>query len=401
MANTLTELWRQNPAFFDGKSFRQIIQMAGDGILRDGNQASLQVREWLGTVPLYRLRSSAEECLSGNFQDSDKALQDAVNEIGSRLGFRVTQGRYRGVRNVIGNDGLWVGQDEFGLLVEVKTSDAFRINLDTIAEYRYSLIKDGTIREGNSSILIAVGRQDTGDLEAQIRGSRHAWDVRLISIDALLRLAEVKEQLNDWSTSDKINQLLRPVEYTRLDGIVDLLFATKMDLESGEPTFEPTRSNTDVTPTVANLPNLEAAREAAIQRAEQKLQLSLVRRGKTQRISSDGTTRVVCLASQKYKGTGESSNYWFGVTPVQLEFLKDAPAGFVVLACGTSGGVFLIPREHFLEWLPALGTTAADSESTDKVRHWHVYLTDHGDHIDLMRYGGGILSNLAKYQLAS
>jgi len=35
-------------------------------------------------------------------------------------------------------------------------------------------------------VLIVVGRQDTGELEAQIRGSRHAWDIRLISAEALL-----------------------------------------------------------------------------------------------------------------------------------------------------------------------------------------------------------------------
>src|SRR5205807_9641171 len=113
-----------------------------------------------------------------------------------------------------------------------------------------------------SSILIAVGRQETGDLEAQIRGSRHAWDVRLISLDALLRLAEVKEELSDWDTSNKINQLLRPVEYTRLDGIVELLFATKKDLET--PTVIPPpleakqpRAVPTVTPT-----DLETARDA-------------------------------------------------------------------------------------------------------------------------------------------
>jgi hypothetical protein len=50
------------------------------------------------------------------------------------------------------------------------------------------LITSGQLKEDQSSILIVVGREDTGDLEAQIRGSRHAWDVRLISVDALLRL---------------------------------------------------------------------------------------------------------------------------------------------------------------------------------------------------------------------
>ena len=44
-----------------------------------------------------------------------------------------------------------------------------------------------------SSILIVVGRDDTGELEAQVRGSRHAWDIRLISADALVKLVNLKE----------------------------------------------------------------------------------------------------------------------------------------------------------------------------------------------------------------
>jgi hypothetical protein len=128
----------------------------------------------------------------------------------------------------------WVrmGEDGFQFVVEVKTTDTYRINLDVVATYRKALIAQNKTTEATSSILIAVGRQDTGDLEAQIRGSIHAWDIRLISVDALLRLADVKEQLNDLNTSKKINQLLRPVEYTRLDGIVELLFAAKQDLET-------------------------------------------------------------------------------------------------------------------------------------------------------------------------
>ena len=234
MTNTLAQFWKDRPAFLDLKSFRQIIQLAGDGRLRDGNKTSAEVREWLSAVPLARLRACAEDCLATTFDDNGHALQDAVNEIGIRLGFKVAHGRYRGTKNAVGNDGLWVGDDSFAFLVEVKTTDTYRVNLDTVAEYRNELIAAGKIDASKSSILIAVGRQDTGDLEAQIRGSQHAWDIRLISVDALLRLAEVKEQLNDWATSNKINQLLRPVEYTRLDGIVELLFATKQDLDTPE-----------------------------------------------------------------------------------------------------------------------------------------------------------------------
>src|SRR5687768_5105893 len=121
MPHRLAQLWQHQPEFLAGKSFRQIIQVAGDGKLRDGNQTSEEVREWLSIIPLDRLRFCAEECLSSTFEDSGQALQDVTNEIGLRLGFRVAPGRYRGAKIVVGNDGLWVGEDGFGFLIEVKT----------------------------------------------------------------------------------------------------------------------------------------------------------------------------------------------------------------------------------------------------------------------------------------
>jgi hypothetical protein len=399
MPHTLAQLWKDKPAFLDGKSFRQIIQLAGDGRLRDGNDASTELREWLSAIPLERLRLCAEDCLSDSFDDSGHALQDAVNEVGVRLGFEVTPGRYRGMKNAVGNDGLWVGEDGFGLLVEVKTTDTYRVNLDTVAEYRRKLIAEGKINAENSSILIAVGRQDTGDLEAQIRGSQHAWAVRLISVDALLRLAEVKEQLNDWSTSNKINQLLRPVEYTRLDGIVELLFATKQDLDTPEVNPPSSPEHKALEPAKVATGELETAREAVICRIEAKLGAAFVRRGKALRASSDGRTRLVCLASQKYEGPGGSANYWYVFTLAQREFIRDAEAGYLALVCGVAGKAFLVPREEFFRWLPDLLTTPPVPASPDEIRHWHVYFNDYGQRVDLMRSGGGTLADLGKFLL--
>jgi hypothetical protein len=399
MPHTLTQIWKDQPAFLEGKSFRQIIQLAGDGRLKDGNGTSTEVREWLSVIPLERVRMCVEDCLSSAFDDTGLALQDVVNEIGVRLGFKVTPGRYRGVKNAIGNDGLWLGEDGFGLLLEVKTTDAYRINLDTLAEYRNQLIAERKLDSHKSSILIAVGRQDTGDMEAQIRGSQHAWDVRLISVDALLRLAEVKVQLNDWSTSNKINNLLRPVEYTRLDGIVELLFATKQDLDTPEADVPPQAVEKAPAPLKVAPGELEAAREAAVERIEAKLGATFVRRGKALRASSDGKTRLVCVASQRYEGPGGSANYWFGFTPSQREFIEDAEAGYVSFVCGDSGKVYLFTREVFLAWLPELLSTPAAPVALADIRHWHVYFNDYGNRVDLMRAGGGVITDMRKFVL--
>jgi hypothetical protein len=119
------------------------------------------------------------------------------------------------------------------VVVEVKTTDAYRIDLQKIANYRRELIASNQLSEDQSSILLVVGRQDTGDLEAQIRGSRHAWDVRLISVDAILRLMFLKEKVDDPATIRKICDILKPREFTRLDEIVDLVFTAAE--EAAEP----------------------------------------------------------------------------------------------------------------------------------------------------------------------
>ena len=62
---------------------------------------------------------------------------------------------------------------------------------------------------------IGIGRkqgQDTGDLEAQIRGSQHAWDIRLISAEALLRLLAITEEVEDPGVSERIRSILIPRE---------------------------------------------------------------------------------------------------------------------------------------------------------------------------------------------
>src|SRR5262245_19004967 len=193
----LVDLWLHSQPQLVGKHIQQIIAFAGDGKLRDGSAASNELREFLSVVPSSVLRQFASECLEASFADSGLALQEIVNQIGHRLGFTVEHGRYRGTQGAIGFDGIWTLPVERSIIVEVKTTDAYRIDLDTIAGYRGALKSAGKVKEELSSILIIVGRQDTGDLEAQILGSRHAWDIRLISVDGLLRLMALKEEVED------------------------------------------------------------------------------------------------------------------------------------------------------------------------------------------------------------
>ena len=162
---------------------------------------------------------------------SGMVLQDLVNELGRRLDYGVTNGRYQGTT-------ISIGLTEFGCplrgtrsLLKLRRQMHIASHSTRYLFYRDKLITTNQLSQ-TSSILIVVGRQDTGELEAQVRGSRHAWDIRLISADALIRFVELKENSNAVETDRKIRSLLAPKEYTRLDAMIDVLFTTAKDVES-------------------------------------------------------------------------------------------------------------------------------------------------------------------------
>ena len=179
----LLTLLKSDASQIDALSIQQIVTLCGNGKLSDGSETSADFRDYLQIAKSENLFKYVQSCLQFSFDRSGIALQDLVNELGRRLDYAVENGLYQGRSNKIGFDGLWTAPDGHVIVVEVKTTDAYRINLDTIAGYREQLITEGKVPK-QSSVLLVVGRQDTGDLEAQVRGSIHAWSFRIISAEA-------------------------------------------------------------------------------------------------------------------------------------------------------------------------------------------------------------------------
>src|SRR5271165_1345790 len=171
----LLAFWKSARDEVSKLSIEQIVSSAGDGALKDKSPCSDELREYLSQISSETIASYIDQCLASSFAKGGMVLQDLVNELGRRLGYSVENGRYQGVRNANGFDGLWLSPETHSIVVEVKTTDTYRFLLDTIAAYRTKL-SEASKMTGPSSILIVVGRDDTGDLEAQVRGSRHAWD---------------------------------------------------------------------------------------------------------------------------------------------------------------------------------------------------------------------------------
>lgn len=362
----LVDIWKSTPDQIRSKTVQQLLTFAGDGRLRDGNDTSQEFRQFLAHVPSDVLTILANQCLAEGFPQSGLALQDIINQIGRRLGFRVREGRYRGNQEAVGFDGLWSTEDQRTILVEVKTTDAYRLSLDTTATYRRKLIQTNAMAEEASSILYVVGRSDTGDFEAQVRGSRHAWDIRIISVDALLRLLKIKEELERPDTIDRIRDILTPHEFTRVDGIIDLVFTAATEVKQEADEIEDEDDTTTVTPRTFTTVKY---RDACINRLQSHLGESLVKQSYAIFATPDEKLGVMCAISKEYKH-GNRAGYWFSFHPSQKDALAAYSKALATFGCGSEDRILVFPFKQFIKWLPMMNTTESDERS-----YWHVHFT--------------------------
>ncbi len=170
-----------------------------------------------------QVRDYVEECLRSRGDQYNRALQDLVNYTGQFLGFEVTFGRYRGVEGQIGFDGHWRSPSGFHLVIEVKTTETYAVKTATLVNYVDRLISEKKISDWGSALgLYVVGRPDPDvrQLENAIVAERRAHQLRIISVDSLLSLAEMMSEY-DISHAD-IMAVLQPAGPT-VDSVIDLM----------------------------------------------------------------------------------------------------------------------------------------------------------------------------------
>ena len=225
-----------------------------------------------------------------------------------------------------------------------------------------------------------VGREDTGELEAQIRGSRHAWDVRLISIDALIRLMKIRQELDSPVAEAQIRTLLIPREYTRVDGIIDLVFSTTEDIleESAEEPEEDETTN-DTEPKKRGAPSSFHADCAA--RISRHLGIDLVKQSRA--VFSDPATEltVTCAVSKK-SARSKNESYWCAFHPRQLDKLSHREDAFASFGCGSANKIALLPLSFLKPLLDGMNQTCLEDGST---HHWHVKICRRKDRWILQR----------------
>ena len=170
-----------------------------------------------------QVRDYIEECLRISGDQYNRVLQDLVNYLGHFLEFEVTFGRYHGVQGQIGFDGHWKSPTGFHIVVEAKTTEVYAIKASTLVGYVNELISEKEIPNWDNALgLYVVGRPDPEirQLENAILAEKRTHQLRLISVESLLSLAEM---MNEYDVSHQdILAVFRPSGPT-IDPVVDLM----------------------------------------------------------------------------------------------------------------------------------------------------------------------------------
>ncbi len=203
--------------------------------------------------------------------------------------------------------------------------------------------------------------------------------MRLVSIDALINLVRIKESTDSQETIAKVRQLLTPLEYTRLDGLVDVVFTTTKDVESsvstetGKPS-EPvgqakdTTSTSDSTWTFTPTEKIQEVREHIVSELNKKLSHNFVKKSRALYWTSNQKQRLVCTISKRYPNQG-LVKYWYAYHPQWHTFLSEGEQGFFVLGCTDLKTAFVLPVNIMRQHLEELHTT---TEKNNSGHYYHI-----------------------------
>lgn len=373
----LIDIWNATKESVLKMSLEAIVSIAGDGVLKDNSETSKEFRQYLTEVESNKLSEYATYCIEHSFTNSGQVLQDVINEIGRRLGFTAENGRYHGVKNDIGYDGIW-SKDNESIIIEVKTTDAYTIKLDVIANYREKLVEQGRVPK-DSPILLVIGRNDTKSLEAQVRGSKHAWSMRIVGIDALIKLMEVNLTTSSKEVTEKIHTILKPIEYTRIDAIVDVIFTTAEDKEiEQEESVEPEDFDSKITQKKGVTPQttakeiIEQKKQNAINVLGKNTDKVLIKRKFSLFSDQNDEVHAAVAISKRYSRSEDF--YWYAYHEVQRQFLSEGKSGFMIFGMSDENFNFAIPYIKLEEIREKLNSTIRDNGK--EYKHIVIYKSD-------------------------
>jgi hypothetical protein len=206
----------------------------------------------------------------------------------------------------------------------------------------------------------------------------------------------IKESLDDEAVEHQVQKILVPQEFTRLDKIVDLVFATAEDVQQDE--LAPTAESQVTGATVASEPSPRAAaarfHDLILPALEKRLGTPLVRRSRVLWSSPDQEVLVSCQVSKAYEGSGGFPLFWFGLKRTTEEPLAAHKNAFCAFGLGSPEKVVFLPFS-FLK--PFLSTCFTSPEPGGQILHWHVRFRIDGPRTELLANRDSEAVDVSKY----
>jgi hypothetical protein len=184
---------------------------------------------------------------------------------------------------------------------------------------------------------------------------------------------KLKESSEEKETASKIRNMLIPKEFTRLDEMVEIMFATASDIEAAsEEVPEVDESEAELAKTnELRKALLQRQRDRTISAVERKLRVKLIKRTRALYWDATHKVRIACTISKEYT-RHKSHSYWYAYHPQWDEFLEEGEDSYFVLGCMGVPAAFAIPWKVIHSVLGSLNTTTTDEGRT----YWHIYLTE-------------------------
>jgi basic membrane protein A len=214
-------------------SIDDVLMLIGVPLLDQNKDAKARFRRYVAQLKWTPndYRSWLAECLAKSVQGTgdpnyDHAFRDIVVSLGSRLGLEVEYSPC-GKTHPEHVDGLWMRDARQLIAIEVEAFPQLAGKTRLLGTYLGALARKRKWPSAHVHGLYVVGPGDCGGLVAQIQASDHSSQVWLVSVENLLRLIELAEQLEatngDGTAVTRAQQILFPVENVDLGCFIDLI----------------------------------------------------------------------------------------------------------------------------------------------------------------------------------
>ncbi len=180
------------------------------------------------------LRAYVRDCRRTWDEQHVRALQDLVVHLGRFLDFEVAFAPYQWLPGKLGFAGTWTTPSGLHIVLEMKTEESYVHRRPTLARTIEQLIYENAVPSWSSALgLYVIGRADLSltHLERAILDEKQAHELRIISLDSLLRLAELR-----CSGALTPQEVLRVFRAARPDSdpLIDLVARLSTQPDSGD-----------------------------------------------------------------------------------------------------------------------------------------------------------------------